>query len=43
MASGKTIQVYYDYAAGKSMPVPRDVREKLLSDSEAPASGRPIS
>jgi acyl-CoA thioester hydrolase len=43
MASGKTIQVYYDYAAGKSMPVPRDVREKLLSDSEAPASGRPVS
>jgi acyl-CoA thioester hydrolase len=31
MASGKTIQVYYDYAAEKSMPVPPDVREKLLS------------
>jgi acyl-CoA thioester hydrolase len=31
IASGKTIQVYYDYASGKTLPVPEDVRQKLLS------------
>ena len=29
-ASGKTIQVYFDYQQGKSLPVPEDVRAKLL-------------
>jgi acyl-CoA thioester hydrolase len=29
-ATGKTIQVYYDYQEGKSLPVPADVRKKLL-------------
>lgn len=29
-AAGKTIQVYYDYLNKKSMPVPPDVRSKLL-------------
>ncbi len=29
-AVGKTIQVYYDYAQQKSLPVPEDVRKKLL-------------
>ena len=31
MAKGKTIQVYYDYSQGKSVPVPPDIRSKLLS------------
>jgi acyl-CoA thioester hydrolase len=31
VASGKTIQVYYDYANQKAIPVPNDVRTKLLS------------
>jgi acyl-CoA thioester hydrolase len=31
MAAGKTIQVYYNYAQRKSVPVPADIREKLLS------------
>jgi acyl-CoA thioester hydrolase len=31
IASGKTIQVYYDYAIGRTLPVPDDVRQKLLS------------
>ena len=31
IASGKTIQVYYDYATEKTLPVPEDVRRKLLS------------
>ena len=30
-ATGKTIQVYYDYALQKSLPIPEDVRKKLLS------------
>ena len=30
IAVGKTIQVYYDYKAQQSVPVPRDVRAKLL-------------
>jgi len=30
-AFGKTIQVYYDYQKEKSLRVPDDVREKLLS------------
>ncbi len=29
-AAGKTIQVYYDYLNKKSMPVPPDVRARLL-------------
>jgi acyl-CoA thioester hydrolase len=29
-ARGKTIQVYFDYANQKSVPVPSDVRSKLL-------------
>jgi acyl-CoA thioester hydrolase len=31
MAKGKTIQVYYDYAQRKGLPVPAEIREKLLS------------
>ena len=31
IASGKTIQVYYDYAQEKTLPVPDEVRQKLLS------------
>jgi acyl-CoA thioester hydrolase len=31
IAAGKTIQVYYDYKAEKSLPVPPDIREKLLA------------
>ncbi|MGH9857710.1 MAG: acyl-CoA thioesterase [Acidobacteriota bacterium] len=31
IASGKTIQVYYDYTSGKTLPVPEEVRQKLLS------------
>ena len=31
MAKGKTIQVYYDYAQRKSISVPPEIREKLLS------------
>lgn len=31
MATGKTIQVYYDYSQQKSIPVPQDIRAKLLS------------
>ena len=30
IASGKTIQVYYDYATGKSIPIPDAVRRKLV-------------
>jgi acyl-CoA thioester hydrolase len=30
-ALGKTIQVYYDYSRQKSLPVPEQVRAKLLS------------
>ena len=30
IASGKTIQVYYDYANSKPMPVPDHVRTKLM-------------
>ena len=30
-ATGKTIQVYYDYSANKTLPVPDHVRDKLLS------------
>ena len=30
VASGKTIQVYYDYAQEKTLPVPDEVRQKLL-------------
>ena len=30
-AYGKTIQVYYDYKSQKSLPVPPDVRVKLMS------------
>jgi acyl-CoA thioester hydrolase len=30
-ARGKTIQVYYDYSQRKKLPVPSDVRSKLLS------------
>jgi len=30
LATGKTIQVYYDYTSERSMPVPDDVRQKLL-------------
>src|SRR5262245_39395949 len=30
IAKGKTIQVYYDYAEEKSVPVPPEVRAKLL-------------
>jgi acyl-CoA thioester hydrolase len=30
IASGKTIQVYYDYRTEKAIPVPEDVRQKLL-------------
>lgn len=30
MAIGKTIQVYYDYSTQKSLPVPPDIRAKLL-------------
>lgn len=29
-ANGKTIQVYFDYSANKSAPVPADVRSKLM-------------
>lgn len=31
IAIGKTIQVYYDYNSRESMPVPPDVRAKLLA------------
>ena len=31
IASGKTIQVYYDYAQEKTLPVPDEVRQRLLS------------
>ena len=31
IASGKTIQVYYDYATEKALTVPDEVRQKLLS------------
>lgn len=31
MASGKTIQVYYDYSKEKAVAVPDEVRSKLLS------------
>ena len=31
VAQGKTIQVYYDYARQQKLPVPDDVRAKLLS------------
>jgi len=31
VALGKTIQVYYDYSKQKAMPVPADVRAKLLN------------
>jgi acyl-CoA thioester hydrolase len=31
VAVGKTIQVYYDYSAQKPVPVPPDVRSKLLT------------
>ncbi len=31
VATGKTIQVYYDYSTGKSVSVPPDVRAKLLN------------
>jgi acyl-CoA thioester hydrolase len=30
VAYGKTIQVYFDYRANRSLPVPEDVRKKLL-------------
>jgi len=30
VALGKTIQVYYDYSTQKAVPVPADVRQKLL-------------
>ncbi len=32
IASGKTIQVYYDYSKGKALPVPEQVRKKLLTE-----------
>lgn len=32
IAQGKTIQVYYDYNHEKGMPVPDDVRKKLLEN-----------
>ncbi|PWT90498.1 MAG: acyl-CoA thioesterase [Acidobacteria bacterium] len=31
VAMGKTVQVYYDYATMKGLPVPEDVRKKLVS------------
>lgn len=31
-ALGKTIQVYFDYRTNKSLPVPEDVRAKLLGN-----------
>lgn len=31
IATGKTIQVFYDYRSQKSSPVPADVRAKLLA------------
>ena len=33
MANGKTIQVYYDYANQKGLPVPPDVRAKLMEEN----------
>ena len=32
IARGKTIQVYFDYSKEKSLPVPDDVRKKLLEN-----------
>lgn len=31
-AIGKTVQVYFDYGANKSLPVPDDVRAKLMEN-----------
>ena len=31
LATGKTIQVYYNYSTQKGLPVPPDVRAKLLA------------
>ena len=31
-ATGKTVQVFYDYEQKKSMPIPQELREKLLRD-----------
>lgn len=30
MANGKTVQVYYDYSKQKGMPIPPEIRSKLM-------------
>ena len=44
-ARGEAVIVHYDFAGRKSLPIPEDVREKLLEhmapEGEAPARARP--
>ena len=37
LARGRTVQVWYDYAAGRSQPVPDTFRAAVERDNEAPA------
>jgi len=34
VATGRTVQVAYDYGKGASIPIPEEVREKLLKEIE---------
>lgn len=35
LATGKTVQVFYDYAQAKSVPIPLELKEKLLKEIES--------